>query len=302
MKVLVTGATGFIGRRLLNAAPPGWEIVAVGRASSSREGSDRGTAEWLSADLSEAGFERSLPQRLDAIVHLAQASEQRGTAAGARETVDVNVVATARLLEHARASSAQRFVLASTATVYRPSAEPLSEDAPIDCPSLYAASKRSAELLARPYASWLSCHVLRLFTVYGEGQRERLIARLAERVRTGEPVTVEGSRGLLLSPVHVDDVVATLVAAVQGEAAAEGFQVTNVGGPDALGVREIAETLGRVLGRDPRFVFTGADEPGGFVADISKLSRTFSVAPPKSFEQGAATSFAERSAITRAAP
>jgi nucleoside-diphosphate-sugar epimerase len=238
---------------------------------------------------------------LDAVVHLAQAREHGGAVAGARETVDVNVVATARLLEHARASGAGRFVLASTATVYRPSAEPLNEDAPIDCPSLYAAAKRSAELLARPYAPWLSCHVLRLFTVYGEGQRERLIARLAERVRTGEPVTVEGRRGLLLSPVHVDDVVAALVAAVDGEAMAEGFQITNVGGPEALGVREIAETLGRVIGREPRFVHTDAEEPGGFVADISKLSRTFAIAPPKSFEQGASTSFAEPSAVTRAA-
>jgi nucleoside-diphosphate-sugar epimerase len=302
MKVLVTGATGFIGRRLLSAAPARWEIVAIARDAPPHASGGRASVEWVPADLSAPGFERRLPPRFDAVLHLAQARGQSDTAAGARETVDVNVVATARLLEHARASAAGRFVLASTATVYRRSDQPLSEDAPIDCPSLYAASKRSAELLVRPYATWLSCHALRLFTVYGEGQRERLVARLAERVRTGEPITVEGRHGLLLSPVHVDDVVAALVAAVEDRATTEGLEVTNVGGPDALGVREIAETLGRVVGREPRLNFTDDSEPGGYVADISKLSRTFDIAPPRGFEQGATTSFAGRPAVTRAAP
>ena len=301
MKVLVSGATGFIGRRLIRAAPPAWEIVAIARDGTPPERGGGSSAEWVSADLSEPWFERRLPKRLDAVVHLAQAREQSDGGGGARETVDVNVVATARLLEHARASGAGLFVLASTATVYRRSDEPLSEDAPIECPSLYAASKRSAEVLARPYASWLSCHVLRLFTVYGEGQRDRLVARLAERVRAGKPVTVEGRRGLLLSPVHVDDVVAALVAVVDDHAASESFEVTNVGGPEALGVREIAETLGRVIGRKPRFAFSDDREPGGFVADISKLTRTFDIAPPRGFEEGAGTSFSEPSTM-RAEP
>jgi UDP-glucose 4-epimerase len=301
MKVLVTGATGFIGRRLIRAAPPGWEIVAVARGRAPLEPGGEVAAEWVAADLSEQGFERRLPHDLDAVVHLAQARDQSDNAAGARETVDVNVVATARLLEHARACGAERFVLASTATVYRRSHEPLTEDAPVDCPSLYAASKRSAELLTRPYASSLCCHVLRLFTVYGEGQRERLIARLVERVRAGEPVTVQGRRGLLLSPVYVDDVAAALVAAVE-EQAGERFQVTNVGGPESLGVREIAETLGRILRREPRLHFDDGDEPGGYVADISRLSSVFATVAPRGFDEGAERAFVPRTVVPGATP
>lgn len=287
MSVLVTGATGFIGRALLAAVPPDLEIVAIARGAPPAETAG---VRWVSADLAEDGFERSLPGRVDAVVHLAQSRDDGNFPGGARDVVAVNVTATSRLLEYAHRNGASRFVLASTATVYRHSAEPLDEDAALDCPSFYAASKRSAELLARPYAELLPCHVLRLFTVYGAGQRGRLIANLAERVRSGEPISVEGRRGLLLSPVHVDDVVAALLAALHTPPAG-GFETTNVGGPEALGIRDIADTLGRVLGREPRLESGGDREPGGLAADISKLGRTFDVPPPVPFEVGAARSW-----------
>jgi UDP-glucose 4-epimerase len=287
VRVLVTGATGFIGRSLLAAVPSDLDVVAIARGAPP---ADPAGVEWVSTDLAEEGFERSLPGRVDAVVHLAQSRDDANFPDGARDMVAVNVTATVRLLEYARRSGAGRFVLASTATVYRHRAEPLGEDAPLDCSSFYAASKRSAELLARPYAELVPCHVLRLFTVYGAGQQGRLIAKLAERVRGGETVTVEGNRGLLLSPVHVDDVVATLLEALRTPPAG-GFETTNVGGPDALGIRDIAQTLGRVLGREARLESAGDGEPGGLVADISKLRRTFDVPPPMAFEEGAARSW-----------
>ncbi len=291
MRVLVTGATGFIGGVLLRSAPPDWEMTALARGDG--PGAPSAPAvEWVDADLCEPGFERRLPGGIEAVVHLAQARTGSSFPASARELVDVNVIATARLLEHARASGASRFVLASTATVYRPATEPLAEDAPLDCESFYAASKRSAELLTQPYADVLACHVLRFFTVYGEGQEDRLIPKLAARVRAGEPVKLAGRRGLLLSPIHVKDVSAAIVAAVAGAGTARPFEITNVGGPDALGLRDIAEILGHVIGRPPRFEAAGGEEPGGFVADISKLGRTLGIAPPRAFKQGAAQAFA----------
>jgi UDP-glucose 4-epimerase len=290
MRVLITGATGFIGRALLRAAPPEWDVVAVARDGRPAAWSGAEPAMWVQADLREAGFERRLPRHVDAVAHLAQARTQSAFPDNARELFDLNLLATARLLEYARAG-ADRFVLASTGTVYRQSTEPLSEDAPIDCTSFYAASKRSAELIVRPYSELFSCNVLRIFTVYGDGQEDRLISRLVARVRAGQPVTVQGRRGLLLSPVHVDDVAAALVATIGGETLGGPFEITNVGGPDALGIREVTEILGRVMGREPRFESAGTQEPGGFVADIAKLTRMLPIAPPRAFETGATQSF-----------
>ena len=295
MRVLVTGATGFIGGALLRNAPADWDIAAVARSGRPASASAAAAVEWVEADLCEPGFERRLPAATDVVVHLAQARAASGFPASARELVDLNVIATARLLEHAHASGAGRFVLASTGTIYRPREEPLDEDAPLDCDSFYSASKRSAELLARPYGALLGCHVLRLFTVYGDGQEGRLIPNLVARVRAGDAVTVQGRHGLLLSPVHVDDVAAALIAAVSGPG--RGFEITNVGGPDVLGIREIAEILGRIVGREPRIEAAAGDELGGFAADITKLSRTLAIAPPRRFEDGAAQAFASRGAV-----
>ena len=56
--------------------------------------------------------------------------------------------------------------------------------------------------------------MLRLFTAYGPGQSGQLIAELVERVRGGEPIVVEGRRGLLLSPIHVDDIADAVLASL----------------------------------------------------------------------------------------
>ena len=197
---------------------------------------------WVIGDITKDGFERGLPADVDAVVHLAQSRFDRAFPEGALDVVDVNVGATARVLEYARSSGARQFVLASTATVYRPSGEPLDEGAALDCSSFYAASKRSAELLARAYSELFSCWVLRIFTTYGPGQRGRLVAQLIERVRTGEPVSVEGRTGLLLSPIHVTDVAEAVVdAAGRGLPGGHGYEVVNVGGEETIGIRAIAE-------------------------------------------------------------
>ena len=115
---------------------------------------------------------------------------------------DVNLGATARLLDYARRAGVERSVFASTATMYRPSHGPLGESSPILCTSYYSASKRAAELLIEQYRELFGCWLIRIFTVYGIGQRDQLIANLVRRVASDEPVTVEGHSGLPVSPIH----------------------------------------------------------------------------------------------------
>jgi UDP-glucose 4-epimerase len=286
MKILVTGATGFIGGRFLELAPADAEIVAVARPGARTEDAQRDRVSWVEADLARPGFETALPGEVDAVVHLAQSRRDRDFPEGAEDVLGVNVAATGRLLDHARRSGARRFLLASTATVYERSSEPLTEESPLDCSSLYAASKRSAELLGQAFGDDLSCLALRIFTVYGAGQRGRLVSDLVERVGAGEPVQVQGERGLLLSPIHVDDVAATLRAAVEAGADSPGFEIANVPGPQALGIREIAEEIGKALGTEPELELTGGEEPGGLVAGRSKLEGLLEVPEPIGFAEG----------------
>jgi UDP-glucose 4-epimerase len=278
MRILLTGATGLIGREVVRQAPADWELVAVARAQIP------GIA-TVTADLTDPGFVSLLPDRVDAVVHLAQARDYRHFPECAPGVIAVNVSATAALLNHAVRRGAQ-VLLASTATVYEPRPQPLTEDAPVRVRSIYAASKRSAELLAIPYAAQVPVRALRIFTTYGPERDGRLVADLIHRVESGHAVTVQGERGLMTSPIHTSDVARAVVAAVQRPPAAGELDLVNVAGAPQ-GIRDMAQAIGRRLGREP--VFEAREgEPPCFVADRAKAERVLGVPEPLSFAEGLA--------------
>jgi nucleoside-diphosphate-sugar epimerase len=279
MRILLTGATGLIGREVVRQAPADWELVAVARAQIP------GIA-TVAADLADPGFAALLPTGLDAIVHLAQARDYRHFPECAPGVVAINVTATAALLDHAARHGVGQVLLASTATVYQPRTEPLTEEAPVRARSIYAASKLSAELLATPYAAQLPVRALRVFTTYGPERDGRLVADLIHRVQSGHAVTVQGERGLMTSPIHTSDVARAIVSAVQRPPQTGALDVVNVGGAPQ-GIRDMAEAIGRQLGREP--IFEAVDgEPPSFVADLTKRRAVLDVPEPISFAAGLA--------------
>lgn len=285
MRILLTGATGLIGREVVRQAPAGWELLAVARRPVP------GVAATIEADLAAPGFAAALPGDLDAVVHLAQAREYRDFPACAPGVIAINVDATAALLQHAATTGAGQVLLASTATVYEPRPEPLREDAPVRCRSIYSASKRSAELLATPYAALLPVRALRIFTTYGAVRDGRLVADLVDRVEQGRAVTVQGERGMVTSPIHAGDVARAVIAAVERPPAPGELDLVNVGGAEALGIADMARAIGRVVGREP--VLEPRDgEPPCFAADRTKAIATLGLPDPAPFEEALARELA----------
>jgi len=156
---------------------------------------------------------------------------------------------------------------------------------------IYAASKRSAELLAAPYASVLPVRALRIFTTYGAVRDERLISDLIGRVESGRAVHVQGERGLVTSPIHASDVARAVIAAVRRPPETGALDLVNVGGAEALGVAEIAAAIGRVIGREPVFEQRDGEAPA-IVADRTKCAAVLGVPEPIAFEDGLALELA----------
>jgi UDP-glucose 4-epimerase len=273
-----------IGRSLLERLQ-GRPIAAVARSGPPDWASEHPEVSWIHADLTDEDIAGALPPEVGAVVHLAQSGRDADDPEGAADVMDVNTAATARLLDHAGEAGAASFVLASTATVYRRSPDPIAEDGPLDSSSVYAVSKQRAEQQLGDYAGRLNAVALRLFTAYGRPQPGRLIWELTRRVREGEPVQVQGERGLLLSPIHADDVAGAIQAALDRDTG-PGSEVLNVGGAESLGIREIADAIGEAVGTNPVIEPVDGPEPGGLVADRTRSVAELDLPVPLPFREG----------------
>jgi nucleoside-diphosphate-sugar epimerase len=264
MRVLVTGGSGFIGSRLVSGLiQQRHEVFCIRRHDSVSPGA--GTDIFW--DLASRETPRGLPDRIDAVAHLAQARRYRQFPDDAPEMFRVNVAGTAALLEYGREAGASAFCLVSSGTVYEPYTGEISEDAPVAPTGYLGASKFAAEVVSRPYADLFALSILRLFFPYGPGQRERLVPDLIERVCKGLPIRLSGDgEGLRLVPTFVDDIVDVIIAALAGS-----WRGTfNVASPVVLSIREMAELIGETIGKRPRFEVTH-ERAGIIVPQLERL-------------------------------
>ena len=241
MRVLVTGATGFIASHLIPAlATAGHDVIAAGH--------DRGRipsgATALVLDLAAPDWP-TLPE-VDAVVHLAQANVPFPD--GAAALFAVNTASTQRLLEHARLTGARQFVLASSGSVYGTSEGPLAESSPLAARDFYSATKVAAERLVGAYDQHFGTTTLRLFVPYGPGQVRRMLPRLVDRIRSGEPILLNRGGRPRLNPIYVDDVSRVVIRALDGDG---GAGVLNVAGDDVTDIRAVSELIGEVIGSEP---------------------------------------------------
>jgi UDP-glucose 4-epimerase len=285
MRILLTGATGFIGSHLRRAlAAAGHEAVCVTRAVPPVDAPTAG-CQWIQMDLAQAP---SPPPAtgIDAVIYLAQSRAYREFPAKAREMFAVNASSLLAVLDWARTVGVRAFVYASSANVYPPSAAPLPESTPLQPQSFYGRSKQIGEMLVSSYADYFQCTTFRFFTVYGPGQTGMLIPSLVERVRGGLPIQVQGVAGLPLSPVSVGDATRFLIAALTTRRPAPDGDVFNLGGPEALNIRRIGEQIGEALGRKPIFETLEGPEPLGWLPDATRLLAAFGSTPAVTFRDG----------------
>jgi nucleoside-diphosphate-sugar epimerase len=276
MRILVTGAGGFVASHLIpTLAEEGHEVFGLAQEAA-RVPVAAGVTP-VEADLRRP-LDVALP-RLDAIVHLAQANVSFPT--GARDLVLVNVAGTQQLLDQAREQKA-RFVYASSGSVYGLGEGAVAEDDPRRATDFYAVTKRSAELAVEAYRSYVEATILRLFTPYGPGQRDRMVSKLIERVRNGTPVVLNDGGRPRATPIFVEDVVRIVRAALGGEAHA----VVNVAGDEVVSVRELAELIGEALGREPVFEDGSSEAEGDLVGSNKLMHRLYEPGPLVPLREG----------------
>lgn len=280
MKILITGGTGFIGRHLVRKLRKEHELFALARANAAPDSAAR----WIEHDLTAALDYSSLPQQVDAIVHLAQSEFYKDFPARADDVYRLNVGATFELLEYARRAGAKHFVLASTGGVYGYGCRPFVETDPVQLDGFYFTSKHIAELLVRDYQPFFDTVVARLFFVYGVGQKPHMfIPRLIRNVMRGEAITLDGTEGIRTNPTHIVDAVDGLAATLN----LSGHHVINLAGPQALSLREIGQAIAAEVGREPLFKVREEQAPGNLIGDVTRARALLGV-PRVKFSEGIA--------------
>lgn len=263
MRALVTGAAGFIGSRLAAAlARRDWAVTGVDSFSSYYDvGLKTANAQKLQSeyafkvdrlDLSEERLVE-LTQNADVVFHLAAQPGVRASWANFTTYVRDNLTATQRLLDAAQSTGVKRFVFASSSSVYGQVTGTVREDAPTHPFSPYGVTKLAAEAMCGAYAENFDLPTvsLRLFTVYGPGQRpDMAFSRLIEAALTGTTFPVYGDGRQVRAFTYVDDVVDTFVRA--GTADLPVGSVMNVSGGSVATLLDAIAAVESATGRPVR--------------------------------------------------
>ena len=326
MKILVTGAAGFIGfytakalreaghtvvgldnlntyydLRLKEArlresglppAPPCGEPVAA----TGGEGQPPYT--FVRLDITDAEalnrlFER---ERFGAVCHLAAQAGVRYSIEQPQAYIESNLVGFFNVLEACRRFSVAHLVYASSSSVYGLNDKfPYNEADPVDHPvSLYAATKKSDELMSHVYSHLYGLRTtgLRFFTVYGPwGRPDMAPMKFLKAILNGDPIKVYNNGELYRDFTYISDIVTGIVKVLESPAPSEKqalYRIYNIGRGQSVRLTDFIATLEKVSGREAVKEYVGM-QPGDVYrtdADTTALQRDFNYRPQVSLAEG----------------
>lgn len=284
MRVLISGASGFIGSHLAHRLREQHEVIALVRR---RPALPSDGLQYIEQDLRQALDLARLPSRLDVIVHLAAILFPHRCADDA-EPFLVNVVATWRLLEFAQRAGVQTFVHGSTGGVYGLALRPFTEEDPLHPMDLYSLTKAQAELAVQAAPGEFRKIVLRYFYPYAAGT-PNIIPETVRRAVMGEPIQICASHKPAINPLHISDAIEATVRSLT----LDHDEVLNIAGTEVITFAGIAELAGRFAGRAPLFELRPLD-PGDLLSranilgDIQRMTNRLSFVPRVTLEEGIA--------------
>jgi len=264
MRVLVTGAAGFIGSHVCERlVGEGLRVAGLDNfdAFYGREVKEANLAglrgkegfRLVEGDIRDrACVEGILREEASAgVIHLAAKAGVRGSVADPLGYEEVNVRGTLVLLEAMRQTGVKRLLFASSSSVYGSRRKlPFSERDSVDNPvSPYAATKKAGELLCHTYHYLYGMDVtcLRLFTVYGPRQRPDLaIHKFVRLMEAGQALPVYGDGSMARDFTYIDDIVDGMMSAWRE---CRGYQLYNLGESRPYRLTNLIAELERVLGR-----------------------------------------------------
>ncbi|MDQ6718642.1 MAG: NAD-dependent epimerase [Gemmatimonadota bacterium] len=321
MKVLVTGAAGFIGfhtaKKLLAR---GDEVVGFDnlnpyydvRLKEARLERLQGLKgfRFVRGDLTDTAAVNALfaADKFDAVLNLAAQAGVRYSLKNPRSYIDSNIVGFLNILEGCRHAKTGHLVYASSSSVYGANTQmPFSVSQNVDHPlSLYAASKKANELMAHSYSHLYGMPTtgLRFFTVYGPwGRPDMALFLFTKAIIAGEPIQLFNQGKMLRDFTYIDDIVDGVVHVLDRPAQPDPswdsdapdsatskapYRLYNIGNNSPVELMELVRVLEKALGKEAKKEFLGmqpGDVPATY-ADVDALVRDVGFKPGTPIEEG----------------
>jgi UDP-glucuronate 4-epimerase len=302
MRILVTGGAGFIGSHLVEKLLAEGHDVAIlddfndfydpqiKRVNISAFAKDIAVhdVDLRGADKVAKVFATG---KFDAVFHLAARAGVRPSIQQPQLYYDTNVAGSLHLLEGARTSSVERFIFASSSSVYGAAKRvPFSEEEHLtQTLSPYAATKIAGEFLCSTYSHLYKMRIvaLRYFTVYGARQRPDLaIHQFTRKIHAGEPIDQFGDGTTRRDYTFIDDIIQGTMVALKYDGSL--FDVFNLGESDTIQLKDLIAAIENALGKKAK-INRLPEQPGDMpltCADISKAKKLLGYVPKTKFEDG----------------
>jgi len=303
LKILITGAAGFIGSKLTEALiRRGDEIVCIDNFNDFYDPQikrkniepflDTKAFELVGGDirnleLVDDVFKKTEPE---AVVHLAAMAGVRPSLEAPNIYFDVNVTGSLNILQSIRKYGKPKLCFASSSSVYGGNKKvPFSEEDDVSRPvSPYAASKRAAEIMCYTFHHLydLPIHCHRFFTVYGPGQRpEMAIHKFVRRILLGKPLPMFGDGGSKRDYTYIDDILDGVIKSLDQ---CEGYRIYNFGESSTISLADLITLIEKTIGKKAQ-IERHDDQPGDVpitFADITRAKEELGYDPKVSVVEG----------------
>jgi UDP-glucose 4-epimerase len=254
MKALVTGGAGFIGSNLVDELLSlGYEVVVIDNESAvaNEKFYWNSKAKNYKYDICDYNLTKDLYKDVDYVFHLAAQARIQRTINEPLETIRVNSLGTATVLECSRQAKVKRVIYSSTSSAYGKNLVPNIESQPNDCLNPYSVSKVSGEEICSIYTKvyGLETLTLRYFNVYGErqpikGEYAPVIGKFQKQKESLIPLTIVGDGKQKRDFTYVKDIVKANILAATKDIDKKYFgQIFNIGSGKNYSINEIAKII-----------------------------------------------------------
>ena len=241
-RLLITGASGFIGKNLLESLENKVESIIATYKKGPIPQNLKSRIRWVKNPSAEMMYDLVQENKINVILHLAS---PRANSGEKDEFYMTNCTMTENLLKISQSAKVDHFIFCSTGSVCNESCMELPDGF---CPDLssksdYTNSKAIGEMYTRRYGTTLNTLIFRIFHPYGKHGDYFLVNKLVKLIRNEELITIHGKYGPLLNPVSVKDVCKAFeLSMIQRKTG-----VINVGGPSYLTLHELVKKIAHCL-------------------------------------------------------